>query len=88
MLYEVITINLNLFGASQNKRTTNTMAEQQLTKTDSSEELSFADLFEMEENSKVVAVGDVAIGTVIGEVDDYLLVDVGDKAESYRNNFV
>ncbi len=59
------------------------MAEQQLTKTDSSEELSFADLFEMEENSKVVAVGDVAIGTVIGEVDDYLLVDVGDKAESY-----
>jgi len=50
---------------------------------DSSEEMSFAELFEMEENNKVVAVGDVAIGTIIGAVDDYLLVDVGDKAESY-----
>lgn len=50
---------------------------------DSSEELSFAELFEMEENNKVVAVGDVAIGTVIGSVDDFYLVDVGDKAESY-----
>jgi small subunit ribosomal protein S1 len=50
---------------------------------DSSEEMSFAELFEMEENNKVVAVGDVAMGTVIGTVDDYLLVDVGDKAESY-----
>ena len=50
---------------------------------DSSEEMSFADLFEMEENNKVVAVGDVAMGTIIGTVDDYLLVDVGDKAESY-----
>lgn len=50
---------------------------------DSSEELSFAELFEMEENNKVVAVGDVAMGTIIGSVDDYLLVDVGDKAESY-----
>ncbi|PIE63742.1 MAG: 30S ribosomal protein S1, partial [Desulfobacterales bacterium] len=49
----------------------------------SAEELSFAELFEMEENNKVVAVGDVAMGTVIGSVDDYLLVDVGDKAESY-----
>ncbi|MDJ0621953.1 MAG: 30S ribosomal protein S1 [Desulfocapsaceae bacterium] len=47
------------------------------------EELSFAELFEMEENNKVVAVGDVAIGTIIGSVDDYFLVDVGDKAESY-----
>jgi small subunit ribosomal protein S1 len=37
----------------------------------------------MEENNKVVAVGDVAMGTIIGTVDDYLLVDVGDKAESY-----
>ena len=46
-------------------------------------ELSFAELFEMEENNTVVAVGDVAAGTVIGTVDDYLLVDVGDKAESY-----
>jgi small subunit ribosomal protein S1 len=50
---------------------------------DSSEEMSFAELFEMEENNKVVAVGDVAMGTIIGTVDDYLLVDVGDKAESY-----
>jgi small subunit ribosomal protein S1 len=50
---------------------------------DSSEEMSFADLFEMEENNKVVAVGDVTMGTIIGTVDDYLLVDVGDKAESY-----
>ncbi len=50
---------------------------------DSSEEMSFAELFEMEENNKVVAVGDVAMGTIIGAVDDYLLVDVGDKAESY-----
>ncbi len=50
---------------------------------DSNEELSFAELFEMEENNTVVAVGDVAMGTIIGMVDDYLLVDVGDKAESY-----
>ncbi len=49
----------------------------------SGEELSFAELFEMEENNTVVAVGDVAMGTVIGMVDDHLLVDVGDKAESY-----
>jgi small subunit ribosomal protein S1 len=47
------------------------------------EELSFAELFEMEGNNKVVAVGDVTMGTIIGTVDDYLLVDVGDKAESY-----
>jgi small subunit ribosomal protein S1 len=50
---------------------------------DSNEEMSFAELFEMEENNKVVEVGDVAMGTIIGTVDDYLLVDVGDKAESY-----
>jgi small subunit ribosomal protein S1 len=50
---------------------------------DSSQEMSFAELFEMEENNKVVAVGDVTMGTIIGTVDDYLLVDVGDKAESY-----
>ena len=47
------------------------------------EELSFAELFEMEENNKVVDVGDVAIGTIIGAEDDYFLVDVGDKAESF-----
>jgi small subunit ribosomal protein S1 len=49
----------------------------------SSDEMSFAELFEMEENNKVVAVGDVAMGAIIGAVDDYFLVDVGDKAESY-----
>ncbi len=47
------------------------------------DELSFAELFEMEENNKVVDVGDVAVGTIIGAEDDYFLVDVGDKAESY-----
>ncbi|MBU0960386.1 MAG: 30S ribosomal protein S1 [Proteobacteria bacterium] len=55
----------------------------QTTQNDSSEEMSFAELFEMEENNKVVKVGDVTMGTVIGTVDDYVLVDVGDKAESY-----
>lgn len=55
----------------------------QTTQDDSSEEMSFAELFEMEENNKVVKVGDVTIGTIIGTVDDYVLVDVGDKAESY-----
>ncbi|MBM9519698.1 30S ribosomal protein S1 [Desulforhopalus vacuolatus] len=47
------------------------------------EDLSFAELFEMEENNKVVAVGDVTMGTIIGSVDNFFLVDVGDKAESY-----
>ncbi len=55
----------------------------QSTQETSGEELSFAELFEMEENNKVVAVGDVTTGTVIGSVDDFFLVDVGDKAESY-----
>jgi small subunit ribosomal protein S1 len=55
----------------------------QSTKENSGEELSFAELFEMEENNRVIAVGDVAMGTVIGTVDDFLLIDVGDKAESY-----
>ncbi len=47
------------------------------------EEMSFADLFEMEENSKVSKVGDVIVGTVVGLVDDHVLIDIGDKAESY-----
>ncbi|MBM9603520.1 30S ribosomal protein S1 [Desulfopila inferna] len=55
----------------------------QLSQESGGEELSFAELFEMEENNKVVAVGDVATGTIIGSVEDYFLVDVGDKAESY-----
>jgi len=58
-------------------------AEFKQSEQNSGEELSFAELFEMEENSTVVAVGDVAIGTIIGTEDDYYLVDVGDKAESY-----
>jgi len=48
-----------------------------------SEEMSFADLFEMDENSSVSKVGDVIKGTVVGIVDDHVLVDIGDKAESY-----
>lgn len=55
----------------------------QSTQDNGSEELSFAELFEMEENNKVVAVGDVTMGTIIGSVDGYFLIDVGDKAESY-----
>ena len=47
------------------------------------EEMSFADLFEMEENSSVSRVGDVIMGTIVGIVDDHVLVDIGDKAESY-----
>ena len=49
------------------------------------EEMSFADLFEMEENSSVSKVGDVIMGTIVGIVDDHVLVDIGDKAEAiYR----
>jgi len=48
-----------------------------------SEEMSFAALFEMEENSSVSKVGDVIQGTVVGIVEDHVLVDIGDKAESY-----
>lgn len=55
----------------------------QSNQTDNNEELSFAELFEMEENNKVVEVGNVAFGTIIGEDDECYLVDVGDKAESY-----
>jgi small subunit ribosomal protein S1 len=50
---------------------------------DGSEEMSFADLFEMDENSSVSKVGDVIMGTVVGIVDNHVLVDIGDKAESY-----
>ncbi|MDR0477448.1 MAG: 30S ribosomal protein S1 [Desulfobulbaceae bacterium] len=59
------------------------MSEQLKNTTDGTEELSFAELFEMEENNKVINVGDVATGTVIGMIDDFFLVDIGDKAESY-----
>ncbi len=60
-----------------------TEESKQSTNNNSKDEMGFAELFEMEENSNVVNVGDVTIGTVIGTIDDYVLVDVGDKAESY-----
>jgi len=49
----------------------------------SSEDISFAELFEQEENNTVINVGEVAIGTVVGLAGDAVLIDVGDKAESY-----
>ncbi|HHO47089.1 MAG TPA: 30S ribosomal protein S1 [Desulfobacteraceae bacterium] len=48
-----------------------------------SEEMSFAELFEQEDHNTVINVGEVAIGTVVGIEHDMLLMDVGDKAESY-----
>ncbi len=47
------------------------------------DEMSFAELFEMEENKTVSKVGDVLMGTVVSLVDDHVLIDIGDKAESY-----
>ena len=47
------------------------------------EEISFAELFEQEDNNTVINVGEVAIGTVVDRNADALLIDVGDKAESY-----
>jgi len=47
------------------------------------EEMSFAELFEQEDNNTVINVGEVAIGTVVDMNSDALLIDVGDKAESY-----
>ena len=47
------------------------------------EELSFAELFEQEDNNTVINVGEVATGTVVGLSNDAVLIDVGDKAESY-----
>ena len=48
-----------------------------------SEEVSFADLFEMDENSAVSKVGDVVMGMIVSIVDNHAMVDIGDKAESY-----
>jgi small subunit ribosomal protein S1 len=48
-----------------------------------SEEMGFADLFEMNENSAVSKVGDVVKGTIVSIVDNHAMVDIGDKAESY-----
>ena len=50
---------------------------------DENEDISFAELFEQEENNTVINVGEVAIGTVVDLAGDAVLVDVGDKAESY-----
>jgi len=47
------------------------------------EEMSFAELFEQEDNNTVITVGEVALGTVVGLSSDAALIDVGDKAESY-----
>ncbi len=47
------------------------------------EEISFAELFEQEDNNTVINVGEVAVGTVVDMTNDALLIDVGDKAESY-----
>ncbi|HEB49601.1 MAG TPA: 30S ribosomal protein S1 [Desulfobulbus sp.] len=47
------------------------------------EDISFAELFEQEDNNTVINVGEVAIGTVVDKTDDAVLIDVGDKAESY-----
>ncbi len=50
---------------------------------DNNDDISFAELFEQEENNTVINVGEVAIGTVVDLAGDAVLVDVGDKAESY-----
>ncbi len=47
------------------------------------DEMSFATLFEQEDNNTVINVGEVALGTVVGLTNDSALIDVGDKAESY-----
>ncbi len=45
--------------------------------------ISFAELFEQGDNNTVINVQEVAIGTVVDLNSDALLIDVGDKAESY-----
>ncbi len=47
------------------------------------EDISFAELFEQDDNDTVINVGEVALGTVVGLAGDAVLIDVGDKAESY-----
>ncbi len=48
-----------------------------------SEDISFAELFEQETHNTVINVGEVANGTVVDINNDLVLIDVGDKAESY-----
>lgn len=50
---------------------------------DGTEEMSFAELFEQEDHNTVINVGEVAFGTVVDINNDSVLIDVGDKAESY-----
>lgn len=47
------------------------------------DETSFAELFESSGTSNVIKVGDVAKGTVVGIEGDMVVIDVGDKSESY-----
>ncbi len=47
------------------------------------EDISFAELFEQDDNNTVVNVGEVALGTVVGLAGDAVLIDVGDKSEGY-----
>ncbi len=47
------------------------------------DDISFAELFEQDDNNTVINVGEVAVGTVVGLAGDAVLIDVGDKAESY-----
>ena len=47
------------------------------------EDISFAELFEQEDHNTVINVGEVATGTVVGIDNEMVLIDVGDKAESY-----
>lgn len=47
------------------------------------EDISFAELFEQDDNNTVVNVGEVALGTIVGLAGDAVLIDVGDKSEGY-----
>ena len=47
------------------------------------EDISFAELFEQEDHNTVINVGEVAVGKVVDISNDNVLIDVGDKAESY-----
>ncbi|MCK5323848.1 MAG: hypothetical protein KAJ45_06860, partial [Desulfobulbaceae bacterium] len=43
-------------------------------------EMSFAELFD--DTVKVVKVGEVVLGTVVGLTDGMVMMDIGDKSES------
>jgi small subunit ribosomal protein S1 len=46
------------------------------------DDISFAELFEGAGSLEVAKVGDVAQGTVIGLVDNFAIIDIGDKSEA------